>query len=97
MTDRDIVLLTTAGSEVEAGIMASELRANGIRVMVQAGGPGIGAWASSASFEHRLYVDDSDLELAREVIVDVGVGAENTRPRRDAPRVNPRRHPRTVE
>lgn len=93
MTDQDeIVLLTTASSEVEAGMWNQELMAAGIRTLVRPGGPGAGAWASSATFEHYIYVRADQLDEAREVL---GAALPDTTPlpraRRAAPLTNPAR------
>lgn len=66
--DRDaprIVWLTTAPNEPEAQMWAEMLRRQGIPVFVRPGGPGVGAWASVASFEHELFVRERDLAAAR--------------------------------
>lgn len=85
----EIVLLATAGSEVEALIWKDELEAEGIVVMLQAGGPGPGAWASSASFEHNVFVRADQLALARNVLEGATERLPSLpRARKGAPRVN---------
>lgn len=85
----DIVLLGMAGSEVEAGMWNQALQAAGIRALIRPGGPGAGAWASSASFEHQVFVRADQLDLAREVLDGAtDSGRPLPRARRSAPRVN---------
>lgn len=93
MADQDeIVLLTTASSEVEAGMWNQELLAAGIRTLIRPGGPGAGAWASAATFEHYIYVRADQLEQAREVLGAALPDAEPLpRARRAAPIVKPAR------
>jgi len=69
----EIVLLTTAPNEPIAQMWAEDLRAEGIRVMLQAEGPGMGAWASVAMFAHQLYVRASDLERAQTLLDELAV------------------------
>lgn len=93
MTNQDeIVLLTTASSEVEAGMWNQELQAAGIRTLIRPGGPGAGAWASAATFEHYIYVRADQLGKAREVL---GAALSDDPPlpraRHVAPIVNPAR------
>lgn len=64
-SDTDIVFLASAQSEVEGIMLADNLRAAGIQVLLRPGGPGAGAWASAATFEHDLLVHRDDLERAR--------------------------------
>lgn len=88
----DIVLLTVAQSEVEGMMLADAVRGAGINVLMKAGGPGMGAWASSAMFEHRLYVRKDQLEEARGILEGVSSKRQRgARARRLAPRVNSRR------
>jgi hypothetical protein len=51
-----IVFLTTMPNEPIAQMWAETLRQSGIEVLVKPRGPGIGAWGSSFTFEHDLYV-----------------------------------------
>lgn len=89
--DADIVLLAVAQSEMEGMMWADAVRTAGIQVLVKSGGPGMGAWASAATFEHRLYVRQDQLELARDVLAGAtGRRGSAVRARRDAPRTNPR-------
>jgi hypothetical protein len=60
--------LLTAPNEIEASLIAGRLRDAGIPVMVRPGGPGLGAWASAATFEHGLYVRAGDLDQARALL-----------------------------
>lgn len=87
----EIVLLAAAQSEVEGRMWAGALRDAGINVLMKAGGPGVGAWASTATFEHRLYVRRDQLERARDIL-GPGAGSQpaGVRGRREAPRVNRR-------
>lgn len=62
-----VVWLATAPNEPEAHMWAETLRRQNIPVFVRPGGPGVGAWASVASFEHELFVRDRDLVAARKV------------------------------
>lgn len=69
--DRDddprLVRLATAANEPEAQMWAETLRRHDIAVFVRPGGPGVGAWASVASFEHDLFVRERDLPAARKL------------------------------
>lgn len=93
-----VLWLTTAPNEPEAMMWAETLRDAGIAVMLKPGGPGAGAWASSATFSHDLYVHERDFERARLLVRAVLQGGGSlTRPaarRRNKPRVSPavRRH-----
>ncbi len=87
----DIRYLVTAGSEIEGVMWADALRGEGIAVLLRPGGPGAGAWASSATFEHALYVREDDMEAARKILAGFTVGSPPpVRSRRQAPRVRPR-------
>lgn len=87
----EIVLVAVAQSEIEGQMWANTLRDAGITVLVKPGGPGMGAWASAATFEHRLYVRRDQLEKAQAILgPGVAPGAPTTRGRRQAPRVNRR-------
>lgn len=90
MSNQDeIVLLGMAASEVEAGMWNQTLQAAGIKALVRPGGPGAGAWASSASFEHQVFVRADQLEIARDVLHGaVDEGRPLPRARRSAPVVN---------
>lgn len=84
-----IVLLGVAGSEVEAGMWNEVLREAGIKALIRPGGPGAGAWASSATFDHQVFVRADSLERAQAVLSGaVGDGRPLTRGRRSAPTVN---------
>jgi hypothetical protein len=62
--DDPVVYLTTMPNEPIAQMWAETLRQNGIEVLVRAKGPGIGAWGSSFTFEHDLYVLKSNRRAA---------------------------------
>ena len=85
----EIVLLDLAASEVEAGMWKDALEAAGIRTLVRAGGPGAGAWASAATFEHQVFVRADQLDLARKVLEGATEhNARLPRARTHAPHVN---------
>lgn len=85
----EIVLVGVAGSEVEAGMWNQALRAAGVRALIRPGGPGAGAWASSATFDHQVFVRADQLELAQRVLQGSLVESRLLpRARRSAPRVN---------
>lgn len=90
MGNRDeIVLLATAGSEVEAGMWNQSLQAAGVKALIRPGGPGAGAWASAATFDHQIFVRADQLALAHEVLEGaMDVGRPLPRARQAAPRVN---------
>jgi len=69
----EIVLLVTAPNEPIARMWVEVLRAEGVRVLLRAEGPGIGAWGSEAMFPHQLYVRASDLERAQTVLDELAV------------------------
>jgi hypothetical protein len=96
--EADLVWLTTAPNQPEAEMWADTIRSEGIRVLMKAGGPGFGAWASVSMFEHHLYVHRRDLRRARDIatrVLNVGGGQHMNTPRRSAvPTVNPVRRPR---
>ena len=68
MTDDPIVYLATVPNEPLARMWADVLEDAGIRTLVKGAGPGVGAWASAAVFEHELYVLRSQLTEATEII-----------------------------
>lgn len=88
-----VLWLTAAPNEPEALMWAATLREAGIAVMIKPGGPGAGAWASTATFVHDLYVHERDFDRARHLVRAVLQGGGSlTRPaaRRAAkPRVRP--------
>lgn len=92
--DTEIVLLATAPSEIEGMMWADAIKAEGLQVMLRPGGPGAGAWASSATFEHALFVRENDLSAARQVLDrllnDDVSRSSGSRARRAAPHVRPR-------
>lgn len=67
----DIVWLATAPNEPIARMWAADLENEQIRVMLKPGGPGFGAWASAATFEHELFVRRADLAHARELLAEL--------------------------
>ena len=71
MSDDPIVYLATAPNEPLARMWADLLAGAGIRALVKAVGPGIGAWGSAATLEHELYVLRSRLDDAR-ALLDAG-------------------------
>ncbi|MGC4192696.1 MAG: DUF2007 domain-containing protein [Thermomicrobiales bacterium] len=88
-----VVWLTTAPNEPEALMWAATLRDAGIAAMLKPGGPGAGAWASSATFSHEIFVHERDFDRAKSLVRALlqGGGAV-TRPaarRANAPRVRP--------
>jgi hypothetical protein len=94
----DLVWLATAPNQPEAEMWASTLRQQGIQVLLKAGGPGFGAWASVSMFEHQLYVHRRDLKRAREItsrVLDASGRHRMNLPRRlNVPRTNPVRRSR---
>jgi hypothetical protein len=78
--DASPAFLTTAPNEIEANLIAGILRDEGIPVMLRPGGPGFGAWASSFTFEHAIYVRESDIERARSVLEETTIGSDDTFP-----------------
>jgi hypothetical protein len=91
----EIVWLITAPNEPEALMWADSIRATGVPVFVRAGGPGVGAWASVASFEHELLVRERDLIPARRIVRELldpsAQASSQARARRGAPATNPAR------
>ena len=69
--DDPVVPLTTAPNEPLAQLFAQVLLDEGIRALVKPKGPGHGAWASVATFEHELFVLRSQLERARAVVAEL--------------------------
>lgn len=85
----ELVLLGVAGSEVEAGMWNQALQSVGIKALVRPGGPGAGAWASAASFEHQVYVRADQLDDAQQVLqITAHDDRALPRARRAAPVVN---------
>jgi len=70
----NIRFLMTAPNEPLARLWEQVLQDAGIPVLVRPGGPGAGAWGSVATFEHDLFVRESDLERAREIVTAEGDG-----------------------
>lgn len=69
--DDDIIWLATAPNEPIAQMWAADLRNEQIPVMLKPGGPGFGAWASAATFEHDIFVRRIDLDRARELLAEL--------------------------
>jgi hypothetical protein len=92
--ETEIIHLATAPSEIEGMMWADAIRAEGISVMLRPGGPGAGAWASAATFEHAVYVREEDVSRARMVLdrflQSGGSRRSDVRARRAAPRVHSR-------
>jgi hypothetical protein len=66
--DEPIAFLATAPNEPVADMWVEALQQQGIRAMARPLGPGFGGWASAFNLEHALYVLESRLAEAREVI-----------------------------
>lgn len=66
----DITFLLTAPNEPMAHFWESVLTDAGIPVLIRPGGPGAGGWGSVAMFAHDLYVRQSDLERASEIVAE---------------------------
>lgn len=85
----EIVLFGTAGSELEAGMWNEALKAAGVKALIRPGGPGAGAWASAATFDHQVFVRSDQLELAQKVLKGtLEDSVPLPRARRAAPTVN---------
>lgn len=84
-----IVWLATAPNEPEAQMWAETLRRQNIPVFLRPGGPGVGAWASVASFEHDLFVRSEHLaaarRLSRSLLADTAPARRVVPRRRSAP------------
>ena len=65
-----IVVAAHAPNEIIAGLWASVLRDEGIEVMVKSEGPGM-AYFSTLGNSHALYVLESKVDEAREIISDL--------------------------
>lgn len=93
-----VVWLATAPNEPEAQMWAETLRRHDIPVFVRPGGPGVGAWASVASFEHELFVQDRDLpaarRLSRSLLSESAVARRTVPRRRSTPTIRAARRPR---
>lgn len=66
--DQPLVSVATAPNEPIARLWADALAEAGIRVLVRPLGPGLGAWASAATFEHDLAVLAGDADRARALL-----------------------------
>jgi len=80
-----IVYLATVANEPLAQMWAQILEDEGIHVMLKPLGPGYGAWASAATFEHELYVLQSQLGRAQEIIREVEADDANAGEAGDGP------------
>jgi hypothetical protein len=69
--DEPLVYVATVANEPLAQMWIETLGSAGIRAMAKPLGPGFGAWASVSTFEHELYVLESQLDAALAVIRDV--------------------------
>jgi hypothetical protein len=69
--DDPVVYLATAPNEPLAQLWVEILDDAGIKAMMKPIGPGFGAWASAATFEHELYVLKSRLREAEAVIAEI--------------------------
>lgn len=96
--DHQIVWLATVPNEPEAQMWAETLRRQNIPVFVRPGGPGAGAWASVASFEHDLFVRSQDLpaarRLSRSLLSDTAPARRVVPRRRSTPNLRNARRPR---
>jgi hypothetical protein len=80
-TGGKVVYLATAPNETLAQLWIQALRDAGVKAMAKPLGPGFGAWASAFTLEHALYVLESQLETAREVLSDLeGLGFDDDAP-----------------
>ena len=73
-SDDSVVYLATAPNEPIAQLWVEILADAGIRAMMKPVGPGFGAWGSAATFEHELYVLQSQFEEAETVLAEVEPG-----------------------
>jgi len=69
--DEPVVYLATEPNEPLAQLAVQVLADEGIRVLVRPAGPGFGAWASVATFEHELYVLRRDVDRARAILAEL--------------------------
>lgn len=88
--DTAILQVATASSEIEAMMWRDALAGAGITAMIRPGGPGMGAWASAATFEHAIYVREDQVDAARQVLDRARGTTVRPRARRRAPLVNRR-------
>lgn len=75
--DSNPVFLVMAPNEIEANLIAGILREESIPVLLRPGGPGFGAWASAMTFEHAIYVRESDVERARSILEETTIGDDD--------------------
>jgi hypothetical protein len=59
-----------APNQAIAELWKSALESEGIVTMLRPLGPGFGAWASVATFEHEILVREGDAARAREVLAE---------------------------
>lgn len=74
--DDPIVYLATVGNQPLAQMWAELLADEGVRAMLKPLGPGMGAWASTATFEHELYVLQSQLDQAKAIVRQLEADSE---------------------
>ena len=67
-SDDSPVSVAVAPNQAIAGMWKSVLDSEGIFSMLRPLGPGFGAWASVATFEHEILVRQSDAAHAREIL-----------------------------
>lgn len=65
------VAVAIAPNEAIGGLWKSVLEDEGIRTLLRPLGPGFGAWASVATFEHELLVRRADADRAREIVAEL--------------------------
>lgn len=66
--DEPLVRVAVLPNEPLALMAQRMLEEAGIRSLLRAGGPGVGGWASNATFEHELFVLESDARAARALL-----------------------------
>lgn len=64
----DLVMLTSAASELQAGLWISVLESHGIRAVSPGSAATTLRWEVAATDPHRLYVRRADAQRAREVL-----------------------------
>lgn len=68
VTNDQPVRVAVAPNQAIAELWKSALDSEGIITMLRPLGPGFGAWASVATFEHEILVRSSDADRARSVL-----------------------------